>query len=159
LVGTVAAAAAAAIAGVASPSACSGHASRRPLTNGRLVFASDRAGGSGSYAVDPSDRVVWELPRGIAGDQAASPDGKYILLWRGGNPLGYVEDVETGHRRTITVRGVYEDSWSPDGIHVVFRCGATAQSICVSGVDGRARVITAPTGDSIDEDPVVVAGR
>lgn len=131
-----------------------------PGQNGRIAFASNRAGPPFDLYTMASDGAnVVRLTTSGGSDPAWSPDGSrvaYVSFRDGaGHPEIFVIDADGQHETRLTSPPTMagHPSWSPDGTRIAFASyepGSGTQDIYVMNVDGsgRQRLTTDPADDT-----------
>ncbi len=136
---------------------CTGHL--EAVTNGKIVFQSDRDGNYNLWIMNPDGSDLKNLTNlslsntgaGANVDPVPSPDGKQIAFesTRDGNGEIYVVDIETKVQQNVTKNKAndYSPAWSPDGKNIAFVSdrdavlvdpgrGISTNDIYITNVDG-----------------------
>lgn len=133
--------------------------SKISVTNGKIVFQSDRDGNLNLWIINPDGSELKNLtnipPSTTVArtnvDPVPSPDGRRIAFQtnRDGNNEIYIIDIESGVQQNLTKNKAndYSPAWSPDGKQIAFvsdrdailvdsRRGISTNDIYMVNVDG-----------------------
>ena len=127
------------------------------VSNGRIVFASERTGNWDLFTMDPDGSHVVNLTNSPTDEERAgfSPDGQQLAFARavGGNTDIYLMNADGSNVKRLTTHSAIDHApqWSPDGTKIAFRSDRDGNSnVYVMNADGsnQTGLTTNPANDN-----------